>query len=44
MARLRELADGFGYWPAITDGADIGRHRRINAALDRNCCPHRWIT
>src|SRR5271166_1711145 len=27
MARLRELADEFGYWPATTDEADIERHR-----------------
>ena len=32
MARLRELAAEFGYWPATTDEADIERHRRDNAA------------
>ena len=42
MARLRELADEFGYWPATTDEADIERHRRLNAGLDRNYRPHRW--
>ncbi|HET9565195.1 MAG TPA: hypothetical protein VFP27_11995 [Mycobacterium sp.] len=41
MALLRELADEFGYWPATTDEADIDRHRRLNAALDRNYRPHR---
>ena len=42
MALLREPADEFGYWPATTDEADIERHRRLNAALDRNYRPHRW--
>ncbi len=42
MALLRELADEFGYWAATTDEADIERHRRLNAALDRNYHPHRW--
>ena len=30
MAKLRELADEFGYWPATTDEADIERHRQHN--------------
>jgi len=34
MARLRELADEFGYWPASTDEADIERHRQLNASAD----------
>ena len=34
MARLRELADEFGYWPATTDEADIECHRHLNAAAD----------
>jgi hypothetical protein len=42
MARLRELTDEFGYSPATTVEADIERHRRLNAALDRNYRPHRW--
>jgi hypothetical protein len=31
-----------GIGPATTDEADIERHRRLNAALDRNYHPHRW--
>lgn len=31
MARLRELADEFDYWPATTDEADIERHSRALA-------------
>jgi len=31
MARLRELADEFGYWPASTNEADIDRHCQLNA-------------
>lgn len=27
-AKLRELAEEFGYWPATTNPEDIGRHRR----------------
>jgi hypothetical protein len=34
MARLRELADEFGYWPATTDEADIERHRQHNKNAD----------
>ena len=34
MARLRELADEFGYWAATTDKADIERHRQLNASAD----------
>ena len=39
--RLRELAAELGFWPATTDEADIERHGRLNAALDRNSHPHR---
>ncbi|HWS94661.1 MAG TPA: hypothetical protein VN306_19880 [Mycobacterium sp.] len=35
MEKLREYAAEFGYWPATTDPADIERHRRLNAALDK---------
>jgi hypothetical protein len=40
-ALLREFADELGYWAAIIDEADIERHGRLNAALERNCHPHR---
>src|SRR5258708_38029911 len=40
-ALLREFADELGYWAAIIDEADSGRHCRLNAALERNCHPHR---
>jgi hypothetical protein len=34
--RLRaELAQELGFYPASLDPADIDRHRRLNAALDR---------
>ena len=34
--RLRaELAQELGFYPASPDPADIDRHRRLNAALDR---------
>lgn len=33
--KLRELANELGFWPATTDEADIERHRRLNAALDK---------
>ena len=34
--RLRaELAQELGFYPANLDPADIDRHRRLNAALDR---------
>jgi hypothetical protein len=34
MARLRELAKEFGFYPATTNPGDIERHRRLNAAVD----------
>jgi len=34
--RLRaELAQELGFYPASLDPADVDRHRRLNAALDR---------
>ena len=33
-ARLRELAEELGFWPATTNPEDIERHRRLNKALD----------
>ncbi len=35
MARLRELAVEFGFWPATTDPDDVGRHRQLNERFDR---------
>jgi len=34
MAKLRELAEELGFWPATTDPEDIERHRQNNAAAD----------
>ena len=33
-AKLRELAEELGFWPATTNPEDIERHRRLNKALD----------
>ena len=33
--RRAELAQELGFYPASRDPADIDRHRRLNAALDR---------
>ena len=33
--RRAELAQELGFYPASLDPADIDRHRRLNAALDR---------
>lgn len=33
-ARLRELAEELGFWPATTNPEDIERRRRLNKALD----------
>lgn len=34
-ALRREIAAELGYWPATLDPADLDRHRRLNAALDK---------
>ena len=33
-ARMRELAEELGFWPATTNPEDIERHQRLNKALD----------
>ncbi len=34
MARLRELATEFGFWPATSDPEDIEAHRQHNKNAD----------
>ena len=33
-AKLHELTEELGFWPATTNPDDIERHRRLNKALD----------
>ncbi|BBX86916.1 hypothetical protein [Mycolicibacterium aubagnense] len=41
MKLLRQLSLELGFWPATADPEDIGRHRRLNKALEAAPSPEK---